>query len=745
MEFNLILPYENEIEDSDKTEIDRYIESTIELHKNNANKLTELTLEAASCLAAGEARAKQLSSQGFFKNLWGSITGKNRKIRGEIDYNFAVAQKASQRMIQVLAEQNKLTFEAVIAVNNKLNSMSVDINNQINEIYSVMKQMFQGLLGQIVQNSLKIEKLEQNVKLLNWNATIEYLTYDNRTYSSLDTFEKIICLSNDFYRMAGENRTTQDMLLLKTTMANCGIDINSKIKAIDFYRLLSSREDLIKRLFEDTKIENLEKALSYTIPISSGFRKLNLLAGEENYIVKSITSLSEASEEDIKVTLTKEYVKQHSDFDIEKEINIYEFAVMLVDDLGVIDSFVDESEVIEKETVPLLSESNTIETLFEECEYYKVIEECNKIIEFNENNEDANKEDLINAYKYRAKCYIHLVVGAQDDARSIRMLDNDNIESYLIESDILLENYYFNDEALEVIEEGLKEHSNNLELHKKKWEILYDQGLNHKNKKDFRDAKLSFNSILNDINEYIKINGEKYELLRAKIEYTDKFIVKNRLGTDESTNKSNEISLFSLSLSRNEITIFHKDFFARTIDRKECNDYNIFVFIEMVNKCILLNDKDSELHYLLAKYATSVRYNLINCNPYYLKSYTNYLDNAVADYLNIKPMWEYYDNSPSGGVGEGNLCAEYNYKFYGASAPNYANESTAMESNISISTILKHLDDALAIKPNYEEALLLKGVIYKIQKDNQGLLTLRDEYVKQGFDPDKIFNKLFND
>ena len=321
--------------------------------------------------------------------------------------------------------------------------------------------------------------------------------------------------------MAGENRTTQDMLLLKTTMANCGIDINSKIKAIDFYRLLSSREDLIKRLFEDTKIENLEKALSYTIPISSGFRKLNLLAGEENYIVKSITSLSEASEEDIKVTLTKEYVKQHSDFDIEKEINIYEFAVMLVDDLGVIDSFVDESEVIEKETVPLLSESNTIETLFEECEYYKVIEECNKIIEFNENNEDANKEDLINAYKYRAKCYIHLVVGAQDDARSIRMLDNDNIESYLIESDILLENYYFNDEALEVIEEGLKEHSNNLELHKKKWEILYDQGLNHKNKKDFRDAKLSFNSILNDINEYIKINGEKYELLRAKIEYTD--------------------------------------------------------------------------------------------------------------------------------------------------------------------------------------------------------------------------------
>ncbi|OEJ13679.1 hypothetical protein BFL38_02715 [Brachyspira hampsonii] len=519
--------------------------------------------------------------------------------------------------------------------------------------------------------------------------------------------------------MAGENRTTQDMLLLKTTMANCGIDINSKIKAIDFYRLLSSREDLIKRLFEDTKIENLEKALSYTIPISSGFRKLNLLAGEENYIVKSITSLSEASEEDIKVTLTKEYVKQHSDFDIEKEINIYEFAVMLVDDLGVIDSFVDESEVIEEEkTVPLLAESNTIETLFEEGKYYKVIEECNKIIEFNENNEEANKEDLIKAYKYRAKCYTRLdSANILDDIKKIQSINKNDIESYLIESDILIKDNEL-DKALEIIENGLKENNNNFELYKKKLEILYEQGLNQKYA---GDAKLSFNGILNDINEYTKINGEKYELLRTKVEYTDKFIVKNILGTE----KTNVISIFHPS-SENEITIFHKYFFARTIDRKECNDYNIFVFIEMVNKCILLNDKDAELHYLLAKYATSIRY-----SPYY----KNKLQSSVASYLEIRPIHSYATKHHLQGSPLYDIHIEYNQKFYGG--------SSERDSNISISTILKHLDDALAIKPYYEEALLLKGLIYKIEEDNQSLLTLRDEYIKQGFDPNKIFNNLF--
>ena len=148
----------------------------------------------------------------------------------------------------------------------------------------------------------------------------------------------------------------------------------------------------------------------------------------------------------------------------------------------------------------------------------------------------------------------------------------------------------------------------------------------------------------------------------------------------------------------------------------------------MVNKCILLNDKDAELHYLLAKYATSIRY-----TPYYV----NKLQSSVASYLEIRPIYSYATKHHIQGSPLYDIHIEYNQKFYGG--------SNEQDSNISISTILKHLDDALAIKPDYEEALLLKGLIYKIEKDNQALLTLRDEYIKQGFEPDKIFNKLFND
>ena len=685
MEFNLILPYENEIEDCDKTEIDRYIESTIELHKNNANKLTELTLEAASCLAARDARAKQLLSQGFFKNLLSAITGKNRKIRGEIDYNFVVAQRASQRMIQVLAEQNKLTFEAVIAVNNKLNSMSVDINNQINEIYSVMKQMFQGLLGQIVQNSLKIEQLEKNMKLLNWNTTIEYLTYDNRTYSSLDTFEKIVCLSNDFYHMAGENRTTHDMLLLKTTMANCGIDINSKIKAIDFYRLLSSREDLIKRLFEGTKLENLEKALSYTIPISSGFRKLNLLAGEENYIVKSITSLSEASEEYIKVTLTKEYVKQHSDFDIEKEINIYEFAVMLINDLGVIDSFVDESEIIESEkTVSILAELNTIESLFEDGKYYKVIEECNRIIDFNENNEEVNKEDLINAYKYRAKCYLKLNFDTLKDIEKIQELNKNDIESYEVKAKIYLLNDDI-DKALLSINNGLEINDKYFSLYQLKYNILCMI-----NKEQ---------EALDDVNNKLKEYGDIFELIKSKILIIDYCFSKKKL----------DLSLICSMIGKTFLDGYYVERFIH-------NEY-----LPIINKAISLCNDDYELHYLYSKYSYK---SLFLCDKLLYKN--NKLPNItefINNYLNI------ISDYPS------ILILNYFTIIHLASSIDRK----------SYMTIINNLNISLNINPKYENAFILKGLIFKILGETNELLKLRDEYVKQGFEPDKIFNKLFND
>ncbi len=471
------------------------------------------------------------------------------------------------------------------------------------------------------------------------------------------------------------------MLLLKTTMANCGIDINSKIKVIDFYHLLSSREDLIKRLFDGTKIENLEKALSYTIPISSGFRKLNLLAGEENYIVKSITSLSESSEEDIKVTLTKEYVKQHSDFDIEKEINIYEFAVMLINDLGVIDSFVDENEIIEaEETLPILSDSNTIKTLFEDGKYYKVIEECNKIIDFNENNEEANKEDLINAYKYRAKCYLKLNFDTLKDIEKIQELNKNDIESYEVKAKIYLLNDD-TDNALLSINNGLEINDKYFSLYQLKYNILCMI-----NKEQ---------EALDDVNNKLKEYGDIFELLKSKILIIDYCFSKKKL----------DLSLISSMIGKTFLNGYYVERFIH-------NEY-----LPIINKAISLCNDDYELHYLYSKYSYKSLFLRDQLLYYKLPNITfinNYL-NIISDYPPI-PILNYFTIVHSESIDR---------KAY--------------------MTIINNLNISLNINPKYENAFILKGLIFKILGETNELLKLRDEYVKQGFEPDKIFNKLFND
>lgn len=121
MDFNLTIPFEDDLTTEEKTAIDEYIDRTYEEHKNNSKELTKLAKQASASISAGKARAEKLANQGWLKNAWGNITGKNRKLRGEIDRDFAISQRASIKMISKLAKQNKLTFDAIVGISVKLN------------------------------------------------------------------------------------------------------------------------------------------------------------------------------------------------------------------------------------------------------------------------------------------------------------------------------------------------------------------------------------------------------------------------------------------------------------------------------------------------------------------------------------------------------------------------------------------------------------------------------------------------
>lgn len=116
-----------------------------------------------------------MANQGFIKNLVGNITGKNRKLRGEIDRDFAISQEASIKMIAKLAQQGKLTFDAIMGVNVKLNSLSNQIDKEFNEIYSKINKMMTMAMGSLIRESQRIDKLERSMNVVHLESTIEYL------------------------------------------------------------------------------------------------------------------------------------------------------------------------------------------------------------------------------------------------------------------------------------------------------------------------------------------------------------------------------------------------------------------------------------------------------------------------------------------------------------------------------------------------------------------------------------------
>lgn len=65
--------------------IDKEIDSIISRHKNNRYEINRLVFQSMTALTTSENCSDELHSQGFFKRLWGGITGKNRELQNRID------------------------------------------------------------------------------------------------------------------------------------------------------------------------------------------------------------------------------------------------------------------------------------------------------------------------------------------------------------------------------------------------------------------------------------------------------------------------------------------------------------------------------------------------------------------------------------------------------------------------------------------------------------------------------------
>ena len=221
MELKIIDP--SALSQDDRAELDANIESLIAGHKNNRQEINRLVFESVSAMTTGDEYERQLSNKKGLRRFIGGITGSNKALQDKINSNRAMVQYAAQQTLQRLAEQNLMSFDLITAVNNKLNVSVVAIEGEINEVYATLADFFKQSRSDVIQLENRVERLERNVNLLNWQNSIEYQLFDGVEYVDLDDTTKIVCLVRDFYDITKGDWTTSDLLLLKTAMGTIGL------------------------------------------------------------------------------------------------------------------------------------------------------------------------------------------------------------------------------------------------------------------------------------------------------------------------------------------------------------------------------------------------------------------------------------------------------------------------------------------------------------------------------------------
>lgn len=320
----LVIPQINEISEVERNEIDLVVEQAIAKHKENTGAMNRLTFNCVTAITATEARSRELEEQGFWKRTWKTLTGGNQKLQNAINGEVAQVQYASQQMMNKLAEQNLLTIDLITVINNKMNTLLLHNDEEFNQVYKVLDSFIAETKSNIVQLEQKVDKLERTSNLLKWNKIVEYEMFGGVEYRNLPMFEKLVCLSNDFYRQTQGSWSTKDLMLLKKTLSELGLQDNISISLREFYLRLIENLALVDRLFEDISLDAVQALEPYEVPLLKGVEKVHKVCGEEQYIVKTMTTHMEAmgvpyEKRELQLLLISNYLMQTAYLDTQAE------------------------------------------------------------------------------------------------------------------------------------------------------------------------------------------------------------------------------------------------------------------------------------------------------------------------------------------------------------------------------------------------------------------------------------------
>lgn len=324
---------QNNLNDEERKALDLKIDEYIDNMEGNRKELNRLVFECTAAMTQADDISRTLKNKKGLERLVGSLTGSNKALQDKINKERANAQYASQRCLQKLAERNVMTFELITAVNNKLNASLLKVNSEFTEVYNTMSAFYKKNRNELVRLESRLDKVERNVKLLNWQNSIEYQDFNGIEYVDLTPIEKIVCLARDFYDITGGNWSTSDLLLLKTAMATIDISPKARVNYGQALNLIASNRVLKDKLLGQDSfgvIDYPEYMISF-----SGMQMLSSLSSSSRYVIDTIEGYMEENNIDtdrqiISQLVANKYLANVAQVDVNVEIECFDFLLDLL-------------------------------------------------------------------------------------------------------------------------------------------------------------------------------------------------------------------------------------------------------------------------------------------------------------------------------------------------------------------------------------------------------------------------------
>ena len=289
--------------------IDTLADEMINEHKGNYHDLTRYAMECSALLASSRARSNELKDQAFLKGIINNWTGKNKQLRASIDLDTSDAIAVAQKSLQKLADQNLLSFEMLIALNNKINLHTAELNSEINALHSFLNRLCEDY-------NRHAEKMSQNVDFFHYCHTVEFETYNGIEYRNLPDIEKLFCIANDFYLKSKGEWNTRDLKFLKPILEKVKLpwDTVFSLEEICIYTI--HKPQVAERLFERIDQDGLSEIEVYTSPALKGIEKISRINTIETATVQTVQNLLECnqvmlSREDIIDQMMRTYMAEN--------------------------------------------------------------------------------------------------------------------------------------------------------------------------------------------------------------------------------------------------------------------------------------------------------------------------------------------------------------------------------------------------------------------------------------------------